>query len=179
MEIRKARAQDAAAIARMVNAHADIGDMLPRPLEEVYDSLRDFFVAVSTPGGDLASGGAAVLGCSSLKVMGEDLAEVRSLVVAPEAKGEGLGKALVEACLAEAASLGIRRVFALTAIPAFFEKLGFERVPRSTFPQKIWKDCFSCKYFEACSEVAVQRTTEDFAPGREEYSREADNSRTE
>lgn len=148
IEVRKARITDVRDIARLVNRYASVGDVLPRSEEELYDAVRDFFVADE---------GGVVLGCSSLKIMGGDLAEVRSLVVAEESQGLGLGRALVEACVQEAADLGISRVFALTARPHFFEKLGFRKVPRSTFPQKIWRDCFSCKFFEACSEVAVQR----------------------
>jgi len=145
--IRKARISDITAIAGLVNKHADIGDVLPRSEEDLSEGIRDFFVADGDDG---------VLGCSSLKIMGPDLAEVRSLVVSEQAQGLGLGKALVVACVSEAKELGIARVFALTAKPVFFEKLDFRRVPRSTFPQKIWKDCFQCKFFEACGEVAVQ-----------------------
>ncbi len=147
MLIRKARSGDVPEIARLVNQHADIGDVLPRSEEELHDVLRDFFVACSAD---------AIVGCSSLHVMGESLAEIRSLIVAGEVQGQGLGKQLVDACLREADELDISHVFALTSKPAFFEKLGFERVPRSTFPQKIWRDCFKCRFFEACGEVAVQ-----------------------
>ena len=109
----------------------------------------------------------------------EDLAEVRSLVVAPEAQGTGLGRGLVEACVEEAGQLGIRRVFALTAKPVFFERLGFERVARSAFPQKIWKDCFSCRFFESCPEVAVQRMAKDNDGETAEYFQESNATRTE
>ncbi|MCC6485366.1 MAG: N-acetyltransferase [Armatimonadetes bacterium] len=147
MEIRKARIADVPGIAKLINRQAGIGNVLPRSEEELCDALRDFFVA-EVKGG--------IVGCSSLKIMGGDLAEVRSLVVADEAQGTGLGKSLVNACLEEAAVLGLSCVFALTAVPHFFEKLGFRQVPRSTFPQKIWRDCSKCKFFEACREVAVQ-----------------------
>ncbi len=170
MQIRKARTADITAIARLVNSRADVGDVLPRSLDELYENVRDFFVA---------SDGGAVLGCSSLKVMGEDLAEVRSLVVAPEAQGMGLGRQLVEACVEEAGQLGIRRVFALTAKPVFFERLGFERVARSAFPRKIWKDCFSCRFFESCPEVAVQRIAKDNAGKTVEHLRETNAAQTE
>ena len=170
MQIRKARTADIPAIARLVNSRAEVGDVLPRSLDELYENVRDFFVA---------SDGGAVLGCSSLKVMGEDLAEVRSLVVAPEAQGTGLGRGLVEACVEEAGLLGIRRVFALTAKPVFFERLGFERVARSAFPQKIWKDCFSCRFFESCGEVAVQRLAKDNAGEMAQSFPESNATRTE
>lgn len=170
MEIRKAGVGEVPAIARLVNSRAEVGDVLPRTPDELYENVRDFFVATDGP---------AVLGCCSLKIMGADLAEVRSLVVAPEAQGSGLGRLLVEACVGEARGLGIPRVFALTAKPVFFEKLGFSRVARSAFPQKVWKDCFSCRFFESCGEVAVERLTEDLEAERPEYLREPDTTRTE
>lgn len=150
MEIRKAIASDVPEITRLINLRAEMGDVLPRAEESVYESVREFFVACGPDG---------VVGCCSLKVMGADLAEVRSLVVREDAQGTGLGKALVNACVKEADDLGIGRVFALTNKPGYFEKLRFSRVARSAFPQKIWRDCFTCKFFESCGEVAVQYDT--------------------
>lgn len=147
MEIRSARAGDVRQIARLVNEHADLGEMLHRTEDELYEIVRDFHVACED--GRLA-------GCVALHVMDRDLAEIRSLVVDRGHQGRGLGRALVLECLREARELGIERVFALTLKPEFFEKLGFRRVPRSRFPQKIWRDCFKCRFFEACGEVAVE-----------------------
>ncbi len=147
MQIRSARAGDVPHIARLVNEHADLGEMLHRSEDELYEILRDFHVACED--GRLA-------GCVALHVMDHDLAEIRSLVVDREHRGLGLGRELVLECLREARELGIGRVFALTLKPAFFEKMGFRRVPRSHFPQKIWRDCFKCRFFESCGEVAVE-----------------------
>jgi amino-acid N-acetyltransferase len=61
----------------------------------------------------------------------------------------------VEACLKEARSLGVRRVFALTYKPEFFKKLGFQVTDKSKLPQKIWSDCIKCVKFPECDEVAV------------------------
>lgn len=146
IEIRKATTADIPEIARLVNEHADHGEMLHRSEDELFDVLRDFVVAYEDD---------VVLGCVSLHVLDYHLAEVRSLVVRDEARGRGLGRMLVDWCLDDAEGLGIGRVFALTAKPQFFEKLGFLRTPRSRFPQKIWRDCFNCRFFEACGEVAV------------------------
>jgi amino-acid N-acetyltransferase len=92
-------------------------------------------------------------------------------VVGRDYQGRGLGRALVLECLREARDLGITRVFALTLKPEFFEKLGFRRVPRSRFPQKIWRDCFKCRFFEACGEVAVEMDLSG-TPGRDEAPEE-------
>jgi amino-acid N-acetyltransferase len=56
--------------------------------------------------------------------------------------------------------LGIRRVFALTYRPGFFERLGFRTLDKRELPQKIWKDCLRCAKFTCCDEVALIRDIE-------------------
>jgi len=150
LEVRKAVSGDVPDIAALVNQFAETGAMLHRTDDELYEALRDFTI-VRLDG--------ELMGCAGLHMMGQDLAEIRSLAIREGHQGQGLGRALVEGCLDEARSLGIARVFALTAKPGFFEKLGFRRVERSSFPQKIWRDCYKCRFFEACIEVAVEFDT--------------------
>lgn len=71
-----------------------------------------------------------------------DLAEIRSLVVDSSARGLGLGKAIVEALIERAFSLGITRVFCLTFEAEFFARCGFETisdvpVDEETFAQMV------------------------------------------
>ncbi|HEX9899816.1 MAG TPA: RNA 3'-terminal phosphate cyclase [Candidatus Methylomirabilis sp.] len=148
--VRKARAEDVPAIQKLVAYFAARGELLPRTLNEIYQHLRDFFVC------ELHG---EVVGIAALSLYWEDLAEVRSLAVAEGQGGKGLGAALVNACLEEAARLGIRRVFALTYRPGFFEKLGFQGIDKRALPQKIWKDCIRCAKFACCDEVALIRDT--------------------
>lgn len=148
--VRKARATDVPAIQRLVAHFAQRGELLPRTLNELYERLRDFFV------GDA---GGEIVGICALSIYWEDLAEVRSLAVHDSQGGMGLGTALVRACLEEAASLGVRRVFALTYRPGFFEKLGFQTIDKRELPQKIWKDCIKCAKVDCCDEVALIRET--------------------
>jgi amino-acid N-acetyltransferase len=144
--VRKARAADGPAIQKLLAHFASRGELLPRTLNEVYQHLRDFVVG-ETEG--------RIVGVCALWLYWEDLAEVRSLAVEEGSAGRGLGTALVDACLAEAAALGIRRVFALTYRPGFFERLGFRRVDKRELPQKIWKDCLRCAKFTCCDEIAL------------------------
>ena len=148
--IRKARAEDVPAIQKLVAFFAARGELLPRTLNELYQHLRDFFVCELH--GD-------VVGIAALSLYWEDLAEIRSLAVQEGHGGKGLGAALVNACLDEATRLGIRRVFALTYRPGFFEKLGFRGIDKRELPQKIWKDCIRCAKFACCDEVALIRDT--------------------
>jgi amino-acid N-acetyltransferase len=60
--------------------------------------------------------------------MWEDLAEVRSIVVASDQRGKGVGHAIVEALLAKAEASGIKRVFCLTFEVDFFAKHGFDEI---------------------------------------------------
>jgi amino-acid N-acetyltransferase len=120
--------------------------MLPRSRAELYECLRDFQVA-------LADG--RVVGCAALEIAWDRLGEIRSVAVVPAFQRRGVGRRLVEACLREARRLGIGRVFSLTTAPAFFERLGFERVERESLPHKIWADCIKCPKFPDCDELAV------------------------
>ncbi len=148
--VRKARAEDVPAIQELVAYFAARGELLPRTLNELYQHLRDFFVCELD---------GEIVGISALSLYWEDLAEVRSLAVRETHGGKGLGAALVNACLEEAVTLGIRRVFALTYRPGFFEKLGFRSIEKRELPQKIWKDCIKCAKFTCCDEAALIRET--------------------
>jgi len=134
----------------LVNSFANRGHMLPLSLSVLYDDIRNFTVAC-----DGGAPGAGVLGCCALRIYWEDLAEIRSLAVAEEAHGCGTGRRLVLACLDEARELGVSRVFALTAIPEFFGKLGFRLVEKAELPHKVWYDCVRCPKFPDCDEAPV------------------------
>jgi amino-acid N-acetyltransferase len=69
-----------------------------------------------------------VVGAGALHVMWQDLAEVRSLVVAENMRGKGVGHAILNFLLERAAGLGIKRVFCLTFETSFFGKHGFEAI---------------------------------------------------
>jgi len=79
------------------------------------------------------------------------------LAVAPGFRRSGIGRTLVERCLADAEDLGLQRVFALTYRPAFFAMLGFHAIEKSELPHKVWQDCVHCPKFPDCDEVAVLR----------------------
>lgn len=148
MQIRKATMADIPQVHRLVNEYAQQGLMLRRPLMMLYEQVRDFAVAVD---------GGRVLGVGGLHILWHDLAEVRSLAVDPAAKGQGVGRQVVEFLVQEAGALGLKRVFALTYQQAFFEKCGFTVVKKESLPQKVWKECIYCDKFHACDEIAMIR----------------------
>jgi amino-acid N-acetyltransferase len=96
-----------------------------------------------------------LVGCGALTIEWDNLAEIKSLAVVRTYQRRGIGRRLVKACLAESRRLGIGRVFALTSSPAFFERLGFARVPRESLPHKVWSDCLNCPKFPDCDETPV------------------------
>ncbi|MEW6587023.1 MAG: N-acetyltransferase [Nitrospirota bacterium] len=146
MAIRKAKISDLKQVHRLVNDFAKKEMMIPRSLNDLYETVRDFFVCES---------GGVVVGVCALHIMWEDLAEIRSLAVEKRSQSKGIGLRLVKRCLNEAKELGIGRVFALTYHPDFFKKLGFADVDKASLPQKIWGDCLRCPRFPECDEHAV------------------------
>ena len=95
-------------------------------------------------------------GFASLKIFNADLAEVRSLIVAPQFRRRGIAGAIVNELLDEAKFYGLKSVFTLTYQKEFFERLGFTEIPKDELPaQKIWADCIKCKKFPVCNEIAL------------------------
>jgi len=145
--IRKAKINDAKEINSLINFWARDGRVLERPLNYVYENIRDFWVFESKN---------KIIACCALSVVGwESLGEVKSLAVSKKDQGKGIGSKLVKKCIIEAKSLGIKNIFALTFVPGFFKKLGFKGIDRRGLPHKIWTDCINCKCFPDCLEEAV------------------------
>ncbi len=149
--LRKAYSGDVSAMHALVVEGAEKGLLLPRSRGQLFTALRDFYVLKDEDTGDVA-------GCCALAIIWENLAEIRSLYVAEAYRRQGLGQVLVKACLDEAASLGITRVFTLTYETAFFAAAGFTEVLKETLPQKIWTDCVHCPKFPNCDEIAMVRS---------------------
>jgi amino-acid N-acetyltransferase len=150
MEIRKARLHDASNIYELVNSLSQDGTLLRRAFAEICENVRDFTVAESTQG--------IFQGCGALHLYGPHLAEVRSIVVRPEAKSKGTGGMLLQSLLDEAEDHGVGCVCLFTRIPDFFFRHGFRVVEdRTALPDKIYKDCQNCPRLYRCDEVAMAR----------------------
>lgn len=154
-EIRKPRVGDVPAIKTLIDREAARGSMLARTAMELYENIRDFHTYVDRDG---------VAGCCALHVDAGELAEVRSLVVREDLRGRRIGAKLVNACVEEARELGVRRVYALTRAPGFFEKLGFKEIDKRELPHKVFRDCVRCPLFPMCDEVAMVRDFEAGSP---------------
>ncbi len=149
IHIRPAQPADAEPISRLNNQFADEMLMLRRTPEMVELAIDDFVVAEDAHG--------RVVGCGALKEYSPSIAEVAAIAVAREAHGRGLGRAIVRAVEELAMKRDIFDVFALTLQPDFFEAIGYVRVDRSRFPEKIRRDCLSCARRFACNETCFAR----------------------
>ncbi|MGH7645203.1 MAG: N-acetyltransferase [Gemmatimonadales bacterium] len=148
LAVRPARLSDVPQLEALMAPFVETGDLLPRSSYDLCRHIKEYVVA--------EAGDGAVVACGSLKVYSLDLAEVAGLAVREDHQGTGLGRALVEALVAEARALGLRVVLALTRQPVFFFRLGFEPAERESFPLKVWADCQRCPRRDSCDEVAVK-----------------------
>lgn len=146
MTIRRANIKDTGKIQSLINYYADKNKMLPRSLNELYENIRDFWVKEEK---------GTIVGCAALHVIWEDLAEVKSLAVSENFLKRGTGRELLNKCIDDAKTLGIKQVFALTYIPDYFKNFGFETIPKENLPHKIWSECIKCPKFPDCGEIAL------------------------
>jgi len=142
----KAKINDVPQIHHLVNHFAEKDEMLARPLSEIYENLRDFFVVRQN---------SHVVACCALHVSWADLAEIKALAVDESMQRKDLGTQLVQACLSEAGELEIPIVFCLTYKPQFFSTQGFIEVDKMKLPKKVWTECFRCPKFPDCGETAM------------------------
>ncbi len=156
MTVRPAKVTDAAAVCELINYYAERGRMLHRSLESVYNVLRDFLVAADDDG--------RIVGCAAVSLVWSDLAEVKSMAVRADRQRQGIGSALLQAAIADARRLGVKRVFVLTYETEFFARGGFEVIDRNSLPEKVWSECVSCPKADACDETAMMLRLSDAPP---------------
>lgn len=148
MIIRKANINDVKKIQQVINNYAEQKKMLPRSLNDIYEHLRDFYVYEDN---------GSVEGVCALHVVWEDLAEIKAFAVSQKYTGKHIGSKLINTCLEEAKSLGIKKIFCLTYIPDFFKKFAFQVISRDSLPHKVWRECINCPKFPDCDEIAMIR----------------------
>lgn len=145
-QVEKAKISDVPQIHKLINGFAEKGLMLARPLSEIYECVRDFYVIREKD---------EVVACAALHISWSDLAEIRSVAVAEDKQRKGFGAKLVDACLQEAADLGIKDIFCFTYRPEFFKAQKFVDIDKMDLPRKVWTDCFRCPKFPNCDEIAL------------------------
>lgn len=145
-QLRQGRSEDAEALLQLISRHADEGHLLPRTLADLRARAPRFVVADASAG---------IVACAELAPLSPQVAEVRSLVVAPDARGQGVARRMVAALAQRARRDGFDRLCAFAHDPIFFVQLGFSLVPHQWIPEKISVDCAGCALFRQCGQSAV------------------------
>ncbi len=147
---RKARLSDISAMQELVRPEIEEGVILIRSDDEISTNIRSYTLAFDNT---------SLIGFVALHIHTTTLAEVRSLIVNTAYRGQQIGSTLVNMCVDEARTLGLRKILSLTYQQHFFEKLGFVEIPKESIPEhKIWADCIKCKHFPICNEVSLIKT---------------------
>jgi len=120
MRVRPARTSDVPAMVALMEPLVERRILLGKDLVELYGAVPEFMVAV-----DEAD---RVIGYGAVHVMWDQLGEVRTLGVAEERLGQGVGHALLEALERRALELGLTQLFCLTFEVDFFGRHGFHAV---------------------------------------------------
>jgi amino-acid N-acetyltransferase len=147
--VRRARANDVAAITMLVNGYAAQDVMLPRSPEQIALALESYMVATDARG--------ALLACAALREYSPSLAELVSVAVSRDAHGMGLGRVVVDAVERLALKRGYESVFAHTLSPRFFEAIGYVVVERARFPEKKARPHTTCVWRALSREAAALR----------------------
>ncbi|GAA3061945.1 amino-acid N-acetyltransferase [Actinokineospora globicatena] len=128
--VRRARATDVRAMKAVIDTY--VGKvLLAKPLVTLYEDIQEFWVAEA--GGEL-------VGCGALHVLWEDIAEIRTIAVAPSARGTGVGHALVRQLVDVARELGLGRIFVLTFETDFFARHGFVAIDGTPVSPEVYAE---------------------------------------
>jgi len=120
ISVRPARTSDVPYIQQLVEPLVQRRILLGKDLVVLYEAVQEFRIAVDSDG--------TPIGCGALHVMWQDLGEVRTLAVAPEWLGKGVGRAILETIEHDAIELGLSRLFCLTFEVDFFGRNGFSAI---------------------------------------------------
>jgi amino-acid N-acetyltransferase len=131
--IRRARTADVRGIRRLVDLYSQPRLMLSKATVALYEDVQEFRVAERVSDGE-------IVGCGALHVMWEDLAEVRTVAVAPDCRGHKIGHRIVTDLLAGARELGVARVFVLTFEVEFFGAFGFTPINGTPVTHKVFEE---------------------------------------
>ncbi len=146
--IRSAKLHDASKIASLINLYSRNNLMLHRTAESVIKEIRNFIIAENK---------GKIVGCCAVSFFTSELAEIRSVAVDESHKNEGIGSALIQEAEEILREEGIKHAFVLTLTEGFFSRLGYKKINKSHFPQKIWRDCLSCPKIMQCDEIAMEK----------------------
>ncbi|MFV0443762.1 MAG: GNAT family N-acetyltransferase [Planctomycetaceae bacterium] len=115
--VRPARPDDLEPLEAFIDPFVEARRILPRTTDELEGLLPTSFVAESR---------GRIVGFAALEIYSKKLAELRSLAVADEWQGCGIGSRLVQACIGLATQRRIFEVMTITSVDEFFRRCGFD-----------------------------------------------------
>jgi amino-acid N-acetyltransferase len=147
IDLSRATLHDIPAMQKLVVNEVASGVILARSDDELATNIRSYLLAKES---------GYLVGYTALHVHSPRMAEIRSLIVDPDFRGQSIGQKMVTHVLDEAKALGVEKVLVLTYVADFFRQLGFEEIDKESIPeQKIWTDCIKCIHFPVCNEVSL------------------------
>lgn len=120
IRVRPARTGDVSTMVDLMMPLVERRILLGKDLVELFGAVPEFLVAVDER--------ERVIGYGAVHVMWDHLGEVRTLGVADDWLGKGVGHRLLVALEQRARELGLKQLFCLTFEVDFFERHGFEAV---------------------------------------------------
>jgi amino-acid N-acetyltransferase len=141
--LRAARTGDVRTIRTFIDAYSTDGRLLSKATVTLFEAVQEFLVAELD---------GEVVACGALHVMWEDLAEVRTLAVAPDYVGKGIGSAVLDALMERARAVGVKRVFCLTFMVDFFGAHGFVEIEETPVDHTVYEQLLQ-SYDEGVAEM--------------------------
>jgi amino-acid N-acetyltransferase len=129
VSIRPARTADIRAISDLIEPLVVSRVLLGKELVMLFEAVQEFVVAEKD---------GEVVGCGALHVFWEDLGEVRTLAVADEYKGQGIGSAILRVLEGHASDLGVSQLFCLTFEVDFFSHHGYREVDDQVIDPEVY-----------------------------------------
>ncbi|MFH0955967.1 MAG: GNAT family N-acetyltransferase [Candidatus Falkowbacteria bacterium] len=151
--LRQAMLKDVDQMYTLTNHFAEEKKMLPKSKPQLLGALFNYHVAVV---------GEESIGTCGVKIWGDQSVELVSLAIQERCQGHGVGTRLIQENVKKCCKIGFRRFFAMTVVPNFFTRIGFEPVDYSKSSLKVWVDCATCPRNAAhpgdkeCNEKAVE-----------------------
>ncbi len=147
--VRKAIESDVDIIYEIIQPYVLKEILLSRSKKQIYNDLNTTWVFEEDN---------EIMGSINLTFFNPELCEVRALAIKPEHHRKQIGKRLLQEAIQHIKKVYTHqiRLFALTYIPDFFLKFGFQKTSKENFPEKVYDICEFCHRKEACKEVAVE-----------------------
>lgn len=132
----------------LVFQEVENGNILERDKNEMANTIRSYI--------SIKNNKNKIIGFVALHIHTISLAEIRSLIVKKEYRGNSIAKRLIKACIDEAKNLKIKELLVLTYKEQLFKYFNFKVIEKASIPEpKIWADCIKCKHFPICNEISL------------------------